>query len=303
VYYKDGSFDELKTWIEKESTEVVVPNRTNKEVAFVLFDPNRNIVKRVKFKRSDNELMSQLKMAANMIDRYDALLELKNTDVKTKRDALIAAFNKEDFMLIRTEIVAQLAEDIDPATVKMFRSAISDKDVNVRRAACSNLKTIPEELRKDYEALLNDSSYQIIASALENLVTNFTDRAASYLSQTAKLDGNSMHNIRVKWLELDYVKNNTPSSVIELRKFCDLGLYDNATVIPTMNAMKRLNYLDGPLTGLLFKAGKYWSGQVNAPARTVLEYFYEQSRYKKLIKEEYAKLNAEQKKDWKDLVK
>ena len=303
VYYKDGSFDEKTTWIEKEYTEVAVPNKSNKEVAFVLFDPNRNVVKRVKFKRSDDELMSQLKMAPNMIDRYDALFELKNTDVKTKRDALIAAFNKEDFHLIRSEIITQLVDDTNPAATQMLRSAILDKDVNVRKTTCANVKSVPEELRRDYETLLTDSSYQVIANALENLVNSFPDRAASYLNQTSKLDGNSMHNIRVKWLELDYQKNNTPSSIMELRKFCDLNFYDNATVIPAMNAMKRLNYLDGPLTGLLFKAGKYWSGQVNAPAKTVLEYFYEQTRYKKLIKDEYGKLDAEQKMAWKDLLK
>ncbi len=303
VYYKDGSSDETTQWIEKEYSEVLIPNKANKEIAYVLFDPNRNIVKRLKFKRSNEELLSQLKGAPNMIDRYDALVELKGAEMNIKRDALIAAFNKEDFHLIRSEIITQVVEDTNAASLHLLKQALTDKDVNVRRAACSNLKTIPEQLRNDYETLLTDSSYQIISMAIENLVNSFPDKATSYLNLTSKSDGNAMHNIRVKWLEMDYEKNKTPASVAELRKLCDISFYDNATIIPAINAMKRLNYLDAPLTALLFKAGKYWSGQVNSTAKTTLEYFYEQSRYKKLIKEEYAKLNDEQKSQWKELIK
>lgn len=303
VYYKDGSMDEVTAQVEKEFTDVTVPNKSNKEIAFVLFDPNRNIVKRLKFTRSNDELFAQLKNAANMIDRYDALIELKSVDANTKRDALIASFKKEDFHLIRNEVLGQLAEDTNAASIAMFRQALGDKDVNVRRAAASTLKVVPEQLRKEYEVLLTDSSYQLIAIAMENLVNSFPDKAASYLSTMAAVDGNQFHNIHVKWLELDYDKNKTPSSLNALRAYCDIDHYDNPTASSSIYAMKRLNYLDAPLVGLLFKAGKYWSGLLNPSAKTTLEYFYEQTKYKKMIKDEYAKLDAEQRTQWKDLVK
>ena len=76
VHYKDGSMDSQKAWIEKEHSEVIIPNKEKKEIAFVVFDPNRQIIKKVNFSRTFEELTAQLLESKNMIDRYDALLKL-----------------------------------------------------------------------------------------------------------------------------------------------------------------------------------------------------------------------------------
>ena len=68
----------------------------------------------LKESHSTGHLMSstaQLMDAKNMIDRYDALLEMKNIDIDKKRDVLIKSFNKEKFFLIKGEIISQLADD------------------------------------------------------------------------------------------------------------------------------------------------------------------------------------------------
>ena len=117
VHYKDGTMDSKKEWIENQYSEVIIPNKNKKEIAFVLFDPNRNIVKRVTFDRSFEELTAQLMDAKNMIDRYDALLEMKKIDIDKKRDVLLKSFNKEKFFLIKSEIIAQLADDKNSATL------------------------------------------------------------------------------------------------------------------------------------------------------------------------------------------
>jgi len=303
VYYTDGTFDEVTSWVEKEFSEIVVPNKNNKKVSFVVFDPNRKILKKIIFKRSVEELVNQLKMAKNMIDRFDALLELKNIAIDVKRDALIESFYKEDFHLIKSEIISQLADDNHPNTIKMMKSAITDVDIKVRKVVSIYLKNIPNELQFDYEQLLKDSSYQLTASALENLINSFPKNANQYLNACSKLKGNVFYNIKIKWLELAFEQEKKNQYLIELREFCNIERYDNNTVITAIQAVKRLNYLDENLVRYLFKAGKYWSDPINSIAKTTLEYFYEQNEYRKIIKLEYAKLNDEAKMQWKTLIK
>ena len=49
VHYRDSRFDTLVAWIEIKNQEVVVPNPGKKAIDFVLFDPGRNVVKKVTF--------------------------------------------------------------------------------------------------------------------------------------------------------------------------------------------------------------------------------------------------------------
>ena len=92
VYYSDGTFDQVKEWVDGQVTTVEVPNAGNKKIAFVLFDPGRQILKKVKFDKSFEELSEQLIHAPQMIDRYDALLALKSFPVDQKRDIIDSMF-------------------------------------------------------------------------------------------------------------------------------------------------------------------------------------------------------------------
>ena len=78
VHYKDGSKDSITTWIENQFHEISIANPLKKQISFVLFDPGRQVLKKVTFERSFGELAEQAKKAKNMIDRYDALVEMRN---------------------------------------------------------------------------------------------------------------------------------------------------------------------------------------------------------------------------------
>lgn len=303
VHYKDGSCDSITTWVEKEFTEIAIPNKNKKEISYVLFDPNRNVVKQVNFTRTFEGLSAQLLNSKNMIDRYDALLELKNTDVSKKRSVLIQSFKKENFHLIKSEVITQLAEDTDAATLDVMTLAMNDKDANVRKALSTNLKTIPESLRVDYEKLLSDSSYVVIINTLNNLCYNFPDKIDTYLDKTKNVDGNMFKNVRIAWLELAYGKTKDAKYINELREYCNINRYDNATVILAIASIKRINYLDKILIGYLFNALAYWSKPINEPAQTLLSACYEQNAYKKMIKDAYLISDAAMKEKLKAIIK
>lgn len=303
VHYKDGSYDSSTTWVENEYTEITIPNKNKKEIAYVLFDPNRNIVKQVNFSRTFEELSAQLLTARNMIDRYDALLELKNTTIDKKRSVLIESFQKEPFYMIKSEVIAQLAEDKDAATIDLMRLAINDKDVHVRRGLTTSLKNIPESLRSDYEQILNDSSYLAIINALDNLCYNFPDKIDTYLDRTKNIEGNMFKNVHIKWLELAYEKTKDAKYINELKEYCNIKRYDNYNVYYSIAALKRINYLDKTLVDYLFNAATYWSKQINEPAQSLLSYFYEQTAYKRMINEAYAKADNAVKEKLKDIIK
>ena len=181
VYYSDGTFDQMKEWVDGQVTTVEVPNTGNKEIAFVLFDPGRQILKKVKFEKSFEELSQQLIHAPQMIDRYDALLALKSFPVDQKRDILLQCYSKESFHLNKSEIISQLATDSNPKTIDLIKKAIHDQDVYVRRAVVQNIISIPQELKTDYEILLTDLSYINVELALPILSIPFQPKPTAIL--------------------------------------------------------------------------------------------------------------------------
>jgi len=58
VHYSDGSVDSKREWIEKQAHLISIPN-SGKSVAYVLFDPGDEVVKKVNFKKSFSELKAQ----------------------------------------------------------------------------------------------------------------------------------------------------------------------------------------------------------------------------------------------------
>ncbi len=202
VHYTDGTLDQRKEWVDGQVTTVEVLNAGNKEIAFVLFDPGRKILKKVKFEKSFEELSQQLLHAPHMIDRYDALLALKSTSPDQKRDVLLLSYANENFYLNKSEIISQLAADTNSITIELIRVAIRDPNVYVRRAVVQNIINVPPDVKTDYETLLADLSYINVELALNNLVGSFPSDAERYLAMTQDEEGWRGKNIRIHWLEL-----------------------------------------------------------------------------------------------------
>jgi aminopeptidase N len=99
----------------------------------------------------------------------------------------------------KVKVISQVPELVTPDTFK--------NSLKVRQAIAIHLTKIPENLKEDYESLLDDKSYITIEKALYNLWNNFPLDRAKYLSKTREIVGFNDKNVRLLWIVLTL---NTP---------------------------------------------------------------------------------------------
>lgn len=271
VHYKDGTFDRKQQWIENKFSEVSIQNPSEKQIAFVLFDPNRRILKKVIFDRTFDELSAQLTRAENMIDRYDALVALKTTPIDKKSTMLAEAFSRESFLLMKTEILDQLAGTFQGSSIHVFAKALQDPDANVRKAALKGMVLVPDTLQAAVEACLNDSSWLNIELALNTLCISFPQKKEAYLDQTRSLEGWRGKNIRMKWLEISALSGKR-EPIQELIDYTG-PKFEFETRINAFLTLKKLRYTDKEVTNNAILASKHWNNKLSAAAREYLSYF------------------------------
>jgi aminopeptidase N len=113
-------------------------------------------------------------------------------EVKTSKcDGYLSSWISDE---AKAKIISQ-----NPALIvtKAFKNPIK-----VRQAIAKNLRTVPMELKEDYESLLNDKSYITIETALFNLWQSFPKERKTYLDKTKGIVGFNDKNIRTLWLTL-----------------------------------------------------------------------------------------------------
>ena len=285
VHYTDGTADRVRRTISGPADTVVIPNPGKRTIAFVLFDPGSMILKRVTFQRSFNELKAQGLQASLMIDRFDAVVALDGIGLATKRDLLAELFGRERFFSIRAEIVRQLANDENPVSVGVIRKALRDTEVEVRSAVLAHTLIIPDSLRSEFEVLLRDSSYSIEAAALRRLSMRFPDRVRQYLEWT-KADEGIGNEVKVIWHEVNAGLGDR-ESLKALAEMCGPS-YEFRTRINAFDAVKRLNYLDSAVAMNLLDAMLSSNSRLRGPATSTLEYFQQQTGYRRILEQAYA---------------
>lgn len=286
VHYTDGSKDSVHTIIENVHHDVVIPNSGGKKIAYVLFDPNSNVMKAVTFTKGVDELKAQAAKAYYMIDRYDALVGLRSVPVAEKRDFLIERFDKETFHAPKGEIIAQLINDnSNAATLAMLRRALADKDDDVRKAVVNNLTKLENDLLPDVEKLLNDPSYELVATTLEKLSFFYPEKTSMYLDKTKGIRGTRGSNVLVKWLEVAITngRNDFADSLIVLTS----NSYEFVTRANAMNALKKLNIFNQKSFEYAIDAAGSPNTRLSGPAIGMLKYFYEQAAYRKTMLDYY----------------
>ena len=261
------------------------------DVDYALFDPGANILKTVEFKKSFYELGTQLVKAKNMIDRYDALVAMRDSSLEQKRDLLTAIFNETNFNVIQQEIVKQLAKDNTNSTIALMARALRDKDFSTRRAVVENLETIPEGLLPEVEKLLADSSYVTIEATLRKLVKLYPEKASGYFELTKNVKGIN-DNVRIAWLELQAkdsiaAKANNHKFEKQIIPYTS-NSFEFRTRVKAMDAFEHLNYCDKDLIFNLFNAALYTNSRLSNPAMKLLKNLLKKSENMKAAKEVFA---------------
>ncbi len=275
VHYADGTYDSTTQVIAEQSTTVTVPNPGSRAVAFVLFDPGGWILKSVDFVKTPAMLRAQALGAPEMIDRYDAVREMRKADIASTREILARVYERESFHAIREEILSQLAGDADPRSVEIIRRGLGDTSAAVRRAALQAAAgPLLPSLRTAAEGMLTDSSYANTAAALELLAGRFPEERARYLALTKDVHGTG-NRVSVLWNEIS-ARGGDSSSVGRLLEYAGVS-YEFMTRVNALEALKRLGVCDGRLFGPLSSAMANPNGRLRAPADAVAAYFLEQT--------------------------
>jgi aminopeptidase N len=281
VYYKDLSSERKTQWIQDEYSEVIIPNPGNKEVSFVLFDPGRKVLKTVTFVKTIDEWTAQALHAPQMIDRFDGLIGLRQFPIEQKESVLLQAWKNETSHLAKTEIIKQLFAAKGRVFEDIYRQAILDPDPLVKRAALENIGLVPESMKAETEKLLADKSYIVVEKAFGVLCKSFPQDITRYLEATKNETGWRGRNIRMKWLEIALQVEQREY----LREITDYAgpRYEFETRMNAFDLLKRLNYLDKRAASYLIDGYLYWNYKVSNASKVVLEYFYQQNRYKLII--------------------
>lgn len=283
VHYSDGTTESKTEWIEKETHLIKVPNTGNKPIDFVLFDPNSEILKTVIFNKPFEMLKMQSLKAPKMIDRYDAIFAMRLLSIEQKRKALIEAFQTNSFHAIRSEIVIQLIDDTNLESINLIKSALLDKDVQVRKSVIVNVKKIEPTLLNEYESLLQDSSYITIANSLEKLCFQFPQNTQKYLDKTKGIEGTSGRNVIIKWLEISANNSNYDKQYMDQLVAFTSNSYEFLTRGNAMSSLRNLNYFDELSLNNCLQACLSNNGRLSGPATETVKYFMNQTKYKKLI--------------------
>jgi aminopeptidase N len=163
----------------------------------------------------------------------------------------------------------------------MMKNAISDSNVYVRRAVLQNIRTVPSELKMDYEKLLSDISYINVELALQNLCSSFPEDRNTYLDATKTETGWRGRNIRVKWLEIA-IENGQNEYLKELIGYTGKS-YEFETRQNALNALRRLDYLDQESAGNLLDSYLYWNFKLSNTAKEVLSFFMQENKTRAVI--------------------
>jgi aminopeptidase N len=271
VCYKDGTSESVVNWVEHKYDEVIIPNPQKKPIDFILFDPGHEVMKKVIFDRSFEELSAQALKAENMIDRYDALLAVRLSPLDQKKELLMKCYAKESFHLTKTEIIGQLAGDTNSATLAIFREALNDPDANVRKAVLVNLTPIPLALKPDFEKALDDFSYLNVELALQDLCQSFPTETDHYLEMTKSMEGWRGKNIRMKWLEISIAAGKN-DHIVELVDYSG-PKYEFETRMNSLNTLKKLRYVDETTIKNARSASQHWNNKLSTVGKDYLTYF------------------------------
>lgn len=295
VYYKDGSYESKRFNIENHFETFIVPNTSGKEVSFVVFDENWEILKKTTFDRTPEALSQQAVKAKHMADRYEAVLALSNVPFDKKSAALEQVVkNNKEFYAVKNEAWKQWLKGSAQST-SLPEMNTSTEHRAVRQTWAQHLNPENPVHRIALEALLTDSSYQVIETALETLFSNtalkshadYGKLAENWLEKTKDVIGMN-YAVRVKWIEysLSYlsglrvdIHHNLTTELVNL---CSPD-FEFRTRVNAMEALKRMNLYHADAIDHMLEAIYKPNGRLAGPASGVLQSFYSQNQYKAQI--------------------
>ncbi len=145
-----------------------------------------------------NDLLSKNKTAYLLIE----IEKLRNKPLSEKKEFFSKTLQSDSYFSVKEAIVSQLINEKFEDKKQLLILALETNNLQVRQAVAAILTTIPEEFRIQYEALLDDQSYQTQEIALYNLWKNSPEHRIAYLERSKDWIGFTDYNLRTLWLSL-----------------------------------------------------------------------------------------------------
>ena len=142
---------------------------------------------------------------SEFITNYLNIAALRENSLDQKFEYLEEALQFPVNDYIGQEAVHQLAGLQSEQASSLYKIAFDSNNIFVRQAIALTMKNIPEELKAEFESLLEDESYLTNEAALYKLWEQFPEKRSEYLEQTRDLVGFYNKNIRMLWLTLNLV--------------------------------------------------------------------------------------------------
>lgn len=151
------------------------------------------------------EALNSLKKS-DFITEYMSITALHPIDPDEKAALLNKALDFPANKFIGQQVVYQLADFPESKErMDLYRKAFATNNSIIRQAIASSLDKILDELKTEYESLLQDDSYLTRERALFNLWNNFPEDQERYLETTKNQQGFYDKNLRMLWLTLSLV--------------------------------------------------------------------------------------------------
>ncbi len=285
IYYTDGTTSSFSINLHKKFHQFEFQNPEGKDLDFIIVDPNYRILKKIKYLQNIEQTFKQALKAKHLIDRYFALLSLKNIEWNKKREILLQIYFNETYHLLKSEVIKQIKNNFDDMSIKILKDACLSNEPLIVQSLVESIRIIPNEIKSEYEKILNNISYKNIELALENLCVSFPKEAMKYLKITANKEGWRGRNIKMKWLELTYFNGNK-NVLKDIIDYTSIS-YDFETRLNALSILRKINYLDREVARNLLLSAIHWNPKLFRPAREILDYYLKQSHYNELIKQTY----------------
>lgn len=281
IYYTDGSSDEKRVVIDQKHQKVKFDNN-GKSIAYVLFDPNSQIMSEVLFQKPTDMLVQQAEKAEHMLDRYDAIVGLKDQSFEGKYEWLLKRYETETFHAIRSEIAMQLMPLMNEFSDKVIEIGLKSMDHELKKTILDQTIRISESNMDLYQNLLLDSSYVVIEKALDLLSFYAPEKMEEYMSMTEGVRGDRSNNVQIARLKNAYLVFNDSKYLEEL---VELASPDNefTTKQNVFKALKKVNAINQRGIEYLFDALMSFNARLRGPAKRTIDYFFEQEKFKREI--------------------
>ncbi|MCK9448586.1 MAG: hypothetical protein M0Q41_06365 [Bacteroidales bacterium] len=281
TFDKEGSRQQHILFNDQQEQLAVIPK--SPDMLYILFDPGHTLIKKYDWERDKYALFDQLINAGRMIERWDALLFLREIPIQDKLPIFADFESKHSDDVLREEVLSQISSDSSELTIQLFKNTLTDTNVLVRRAALTQLQAHHKKLTAETENCLKDISYTNIILALNKLAILAPENMHRYLEQTKNETGFPGKKVRIAWLKtaISFGQTQYLNELIDLMT----NKYDFTTRIHAIEALVQLNYLDYTSAGLLVNAANHWNTKLSSAAKKALDGFSTQNSYQPLIED------------------